>query len=342
MDAAEFDAFHAGTHPRLLASLTAATRDSDRAEEALEEAYARAWARRGALGRDEPAETWVLRQAARQARVEWETLPEGMPSGDAVNAALAGLARRPLPPSELRRRGGARASRRRLGVGGVLAAGLLAAATALAPILPGNGAGPGPGLTEALQVNPTPLPERPGEVAPDFDLASGLSSEGRVGPDFDLDPFPGRRVCGRPYDLGGLTSSALAVRSDDFGLESGRLLVVARELDLSDADLNARGIAERYVRRFEDCPRASDGGTVVTTSVERTLVGDQGWTISRTGADGSLEIIQVVRVGSGILVAGARRGDGDTVDPNSFQRAEAYSISPVVQRMCVWNDTGCG
>jgi hypothetical protein len=222
-----------------------------------------------------------------------------------------------------------------------VAAGLLAAVTALVPILPGAGAGPGPGPTEDLQVNPTPLPERPGEVAADFDLASGLSSDGRIGPGFDLDPFPGRRICGRPYDLGGLTSPALAVRSDDFGLESGRLLVVARELDLSDADLNARGIAERYVRRFEACPRASDGGTVVTTSVERTLVGDQGWTISRTGADGSLEIIQVVRVGSAVLVAGARRGDGDTVDPDSFQRAEAYSISPVVQRMCVWNDTGC-
>ena len=149
-------------------------------------------------------------------------------------------------------------------------------------------------------------------------------------------------MCGRPYDLGGLTSPALAVRSDDFGLESGRLLVVARELDLSDADLNARGIAERYVRRFETCPRAPDGGTVVTTTVERTLVGDQGWTISRTGADGTLEILQVVRVGSAILVAGARRGDGDTVDLGSFQRAETYSVNPVVQRMCVWNDTGCG
>ncbi len=79
MDAAEFDAFHAGTYPRLLTSLTAATGDPDLAQDALEKAYARAWSRHGSLGRDEPAETWVLRAAARVAGADPADVPAHAP-----------------------------------------------------------------------------------------------------------------------------------------------------------------------------------------------------------------------------------------------------------------------
>ena len=340
MDAAEFDAFHAGTHPRLLASLLAGTDDVHRAEAALEQAYARAWASRSRLGREQPAEVWVREHAARAAGT---VLPAGVaPSAAEVEAALAALGAPPAGPAELRRRGDRIALRRRALSAVTAAAVLVAGLTGLVILLPGGPGGAGPGPPEQLRLDEVkPVRERPGEVAADFDLAAGLSQDGRTGPAFGLDPFPGWQVCGRSYALGGLTSPMLAVRSDDFGMQSGRLLTVARELDLSDADRNAHGIAERYVQRFVDCPRARTGGAVVRTTVERTVVGDEGWTVVRESSDGGREIVQVVRVGSAVLVAGTRDPSGRTVTLTSARRAEAYAIDPVVQRMCVWDDAGC-
>ncbi len=341
MDAAEFDAFHAGSHPRLLASVRSVTGDADGAEEALERAYVRAWARRRQLGRDVPAETWVRDEALRLSGHEPGVLVDDVPGVDEITAALGELAERPRGPEELRGLGDRRAGRRTGAVVAGVVVGLVAGVVGVVQLLPGGSGGPGPGPDNELQVNPTPLPERPGEVAQDFDLAAGLSQDGRTGPAYDLDAFPGWEVCGRPYELGGLTSPPLAVRSDDFGMESGRVLVVARELDLSDADLNAHGIAERYVQRFERCATGSDAAAGVQTLVERTLVGDEAWTVVRESDDGAREIVQVVRVGSAILVSGTRNVGGDAIALDSFKRAESYAIAPVVQRMCVWNDTGC-
>ena len=57
--------------------------------------------------------------------------------------------------------------------------------------------------------------------------------------------------------------------------------------------------------------------------------------------DGTTEILQVVRVGSAVLVAGTRNVAGDAIALESFERAESYAIAPIVERMCLWDDDPC-
>ncbi len=256
-----------------------------------------------------------------------------------MTATLDGLTQRPQAAAALREVGDSRAARRRTAAVAIVVAGLVAAALGLVQVLPGgDGGGPGPGPDNELQVNPTPRVERPGEVAEDFDLAAGLSQDGRTGPAFDLDPFPGWEVCGRSYELGGLTTPGLGVRSDDFGMETGRLLVVARGASTSPTRTSTRtgspsatSSGSPVARRRPRCRRAWSGPWSATR--RGAMVCGRG---RPTPAPGRSSRSSGSAPPSSCPAPATSRGDAIALD--SFRRAEAYAIAPVVQRMCVWND----
>jgi len=294
------------------------------------------------LGRDSPAEIWVGQTAGRLAG-----LAPGDTGGadvhlDDLERSVAAAPHRPLPLAEIQRRGDLRSRRRLAGLAATVTVVAIAAALGLVLLLPGgSGTGPGP-EPEEIRIDPGPVLERLAEVPADFDLAAGLPEGGRTGPRVDLDAFGGRRVCDRRYALGGLTSPALGVRVETAGRQAGRLLVVAKELDLSDADLNARGIAQRYVGRFESCPEELVDGATVRTTIEPSFLGDDGWTVIReSDVGGQREILQVVRVGSAVLVADSLVSGADAVPLATLRRAEQFAIAPVVERMCLWDEDGC-
>jgi len=342
MDAAEFDAFHAGSYPRLVTALVDVTGDPDRAQRAVEEAYARAWARRRRLGRDVPAELWVRDAALRLSGTGPGDGNRAEAGLEDLEATMAALPRQPLPAAEIRRRGDARARARAAGWTVVTSVAAVAVVAGLVLLAPG-GAGAGPGPPEQLMIQEDePFPDRPSSIPADFDLASGLSQIAQPSAEPGYDALAGRLVCGRPYALGGLTTEPLSVRVTSEGSDTVRVLAVARELDLSDADRNAHGIAERYVSRFSACPEEESDGMTVRTSVERVWIGDEGWVVLREVDRGDpLEIVQVVRVGSAVLVSSTTiSGVGTALSP-SLRRAQSYSVAPVVDQMCLWDEGGC-
>src|SRR5215218_11436144 len=145
MDAAEFDAFHTGTYPRLLTALATTTGDPGRAQDALDEAYVAAWTRHRTLGHDVPAETWVRDAAAHRLGVDPSSVVGRDQDLEVVRHTLAALPRPPLPVAEIRHRGDSRARRRRAWVAVLAAVGLVVATTGLVLTLPGgSGGGSGP------------------------------------------------------------------------------------------------------------------------------------------------------------------------------------------------------
>ncbi len=71
MDAEEFDAFYAGSFPRLVHQLRAMIGDPEEARDCVQEAFVRAWAHRRSLERAESREAWVRTTAYRLAVSRW-------------------------------------------------------------------------------------------------------------------------------------------------------------------------------------------------------------------------------------------------------------------------------
>jgi RNA polymerase sigma-70 factor (ECF subfamily) len=70
-DAAEYDAFYAGTSRRVLGAVFAMTGNLAEAEDAVAEAYARAWQRWDRVREAESPEAWVRTVASRVAVSSW-------------------------------------------------------------------------------------------------------------------------------------------------------------------------------------------------------------------------------------------------------------------------------
>lgn len=70
-DAAEFDAFYAGSSRRVLGQMYAMTGNRAEAEDAVAEAYARAWQRWSQVRDCDSPEAWVRRVASRIAVSSW-------------------------------------------------------------------------------------------------------------------------------------------------------------------------------------------------------------------------------------------------------------------------------
>jgi RNA polymerase sigma-70 factor (ECF subfamily) len=70
-DAAEYDAFYAGTSRRILGAVFAMTGNLAEAEDAVAEAYARAWQRWDKVREAESPEAWVRTVASRVAVSSW-------------------------------------------------------------------------------------------------------------------------------------------------------------------------------------------------------------------------------------------------------------------------------
>lgn len=108
MDAAEFDAFYAGSFRKLVGQIYAMTGDLAEAQDAVQEAFVRAWDHRGQFARADNPEAWVRTVAwrlavsrwrkARNAALAWRrhgSPPDAAPPGVDSPALVAALRRLP-------------------------------------------------------------------------------------------------------------------------------------------------------------------------------------------------------------------------------------------------------
>ena len=108
----------------------------------------------------------------------------------------------------------------------------------------------------------------------------------------------------------------------------------------------ARSVAIDLIATFESCPRFSDGRVLEwTTSVRPAAEGDQGWVLVRfargPGPRVQLpEVIQIVRLGTSLLVIQAREIHG--VTPEDLTRMTNDQVAWLMNRqMCLFTDPGC-
>jgi RNA polymerase sigma-70 factor, ECF subfamily len=70
----DFDQLYARAYPRLVAQVTALTRDQPTAEDCVQEAFARAWVRWERISQYDDVESWVRRVAYNLAKSHWRRL----------------------------------------------------------------------------------------------------------------------------------------------------------------------------------------------------------------------------------------------------------------------------
>jgi hypothetical protein len=173
-------------------------------------------------------------------------------------------------------------------------------------------------------------------IPAEFDLADGLPREpaGSVLDDAALE------ICGDTFSLAQRATASQWAGYGERGDLSTRVLSV-----YPDAG-TARSVATDLVATFEGCPRFSDGRVLEwTTSARPTADGDQGWLLVRF-ARGSgprvqfPEVIQIVRLGTSLLVIQAREIHG--VTPEDLTRMTNDQVAWLMDRqMCLLTDQGC-
>lgn len=82
MEAAEFDAWYAGSYPRLTRQLYAMIGDQAEAQDCVQEAFVRAWAARGSLRATGNPDAWIRTTAHRLAISRWRRMVRGRRAPD--------------------------------------------------------------------------------------------------------------------------------------------------------------------------------------------------------------------------------------------------------------------
>ena len=82
MEAAEFDAWYAGSYPRLTRQLYAMIGDRVEAQDCVQEAFVRAWAHRSQLQSDGNPDAWIRTTAHRLAISRWRRMRLGRRAPD--------------------------------------------------------------------------------------------------------------------------------------------------------------------------------------------------------------------------------------------------------------------
>jgi len=259
-----------------------------------------------------------------------------------------------LPAAEVRRRGDRLRTRRTTlqAVAATLAVGVVVGGVALgsgvtdttSPDLPPSSQDPSP------DASPSPVRAQVTSVPADLPLALGypvdkFSDMELVGPGEGVAAFDDVRACGRRYATVADETDRLAVRfeqPEDFR---------ARKLTLHGSDAAAQANLTRFVDLFRGCPREEwddrNSSNATVTEVQRSGVGDEGWTIVRraelfgTPSPG-LQVIEAVRVGNAVLLT-TESGEGGA-GPDAGEASVRFSqqqLAPLVDAMCVFSDAGC-
>lgn len=286
---------------------------------------------------------------------------------DPLKGSGGGPVHTPLPAMEVRRRGD-RMRRRRAGAR-VVGAAIAVAVVATGGIALGTGrpdaapqppaatqdSSPAPGPTSPATPQPEPTPPSEAPVTDTIpagfpiaegypDVAPGSDEQMLVGPGPEVRAFGDVGACGRQLHPLGDPADRLAVlfqQPEDYR---------ARELTTYPSSEAAREVLSTLVTGYRDCPRESHGGTPESTTlkeVRRTDLGDEGFVVVQTYEyDGSPAIglgqLYVVRAGNAVLLSStSNEGGADPQAVDAAVRSESDALTPVVDAMCAFSESGC-